>query len=198
MLHMNDRKAMGSLALAMLLGLGVVMAVSAFAEDNKIVSEEEFLALFETPPTGPTDVGLALGKVSPSSLQPKKIAVTPYILFRVGSDRLKGDKSIQQLELAGRAFKKAVESGKAGTMAIEIEGHTDNVGSHSANQKLSEARAESVRQYLLKNFGLPQEVLISKGYGATQPIAPNDMKEGRAKNRRVVFKVVPKTAVQMK
>ena len=180
-----------------LIGL-LVGHAAALADDGKIVSEEELLSLFETPPTGPTDVGLALGKVSPPSLKPKKITVTPYVMFETGSDRIKGDESIQQLELAGRAFKKAVESGKAGMRVIEIEGHTDNVGSPIANKKLSEARAESVRQYLLKNFGLPQDMLVSKGYGATQPAAPNDVEEGRAKNRRVIFQVVPKAAVQMK
>ncbi len=181
---------------ALLLGMGAVMAVSAFAEDKKIVSEEEFLSLFETQPAGQVEVGLAMGKASPP--KPRKVSVTPYVLFGTGSDRITGADSIQQLVLAGRAFQKAVERGMTSRLVIEVEGHTDNVGSHNANQKLSEARAESVCQYLLENFGLPQELLIAKGYGTTQPIVSNDTKEGRAKNRRVVFKVAPKTAVEMK
>jgi OOP family OmpA-OmpF porin len=72
-----------------------------------------------------------------------------------------------------------------------IEGHTDNVGSAEYNQKLSQARANSVRQYLIDNFGIKASRLSAIGYGLTKPIASNDTEEGRQKNRRV--QVVVKT-----
>jgi len=67
----------------------------------------------------------------------------------------------------------------------EIGGHTDNIASAAYNQKLSEKRANSVRQYLIDKFGIDGSRLTAAGYGLTKPIATNDTIEGRQKNRRV-------------
>ncbi len=67
-----------------------------------------------------------------------------------------------------------------------IEGHTDNVGSKEANMKLSQRRADSVRQYLIDKFGIDGKRLTAKGYGPTKPIASNANAAGRQKNRRTV------------
>jgi outer membrane protein OmpA-like peptidoglycan-associated protein len=72
---------------------------------------------------------------------------------------------------------------------IEIGGHTDNVGSDESNQALSQNRAKSVVDYLVKK-GIDATRLSSKGYGETTPVASNDTDEGRAKNRRTEFKIV--------
>ena len=66
-----------------------------------------------------------------------------------------------------------------------IEGHTDNVHTAEYNQKLSQARANSVRQYLINNFGIKASRLTAVGYGLTKPIASNNTEEGKQKNRRV-------------
>ena len=66
-----------------------------------------------------------------------------------------------------------------------IEGHTDNVSSAAYNQKLSEKRANSVRQYIIDKFGIDGSRLTATGYGMTKPIASNDTEEGRQKNHRV-------------
>jgi OmpA-OmpF porin, OOP family len=66
-----------------------------------------------------------------------------------------------------------------------IEGHTDNTNTAAYNQKLSEARANSVRQYLINNFGIKASRLSAVGYGLTRPIATNNTAEGKQKNRRV-------------
>lgn len=66
-----------------------------------------------------------------------------------------------------------------------IEGHTDNVGDDAANQKLSEERAEAVKDYLVKNCQVAAERLGTVGFGSSKPIADNANEEGRAKNRRV-------------
>jgi OOP family OmpA-OmpF porin len=66
-----------------------------------------------------------------------------------------------------------------------IEGHTDNVYTPQYNQKLSEARANSVRLYLINHFGVKASRLSAVGYGQTRPIASNNTEEGRQKNRRV-------------
>ena len=69
-----------------------------------------------------------------------------------------------------------------------IEGHTDNVDVYNEPQrniKLSQARADSIRQYLIDKFGIDAARLSAVGHGPNKPIASNDTKEGRKKNRRV-------------
>ncbi len=77
------------------------------------------------------------------------------------------------------------------TIRLEISGHTDNVGSYRANQKLSESRAKSVVEYLVSK-GVGSSRLEYKGYSFNQPIADNNTAEGRSQNRRVEFKVLSK------
>lgn len=67
---------------------------------------------------------------------------------------------------------------------VEIEGHTDSVGSDDYNQRLSEQRASSVRDFLVLQ-GLSSSNLVSRGFGETRPVATNDTAEGRRANRRV-------------
>ncbi len=77
------------------------------------------------------------------------------------------------------------------TLKIEISGHTDNIGSRDYNQRLSEARAKAVVDYLLGQ-GIKSDRLTYKGYGFDKPIATNDTEEGRQMNRRTEFKVTGK------
>jgi outer membrane protein OmpA-like peptidoglycan-associated protein len=72
-----------------------------------------------------------------------------------------------------------------GTYRIEIEGHTDAVGSQDYNQKLSENRAESVRSYLVQAGISAERVLAVRGFGKLRPVTTNDTAEGRQMNRRV-------------
>jgi outer membrane protein OmpA-like peptidoglycan-associated protein len=67
---------------------------------------------------------------------------------------------------------------------VEVQGHTDNTGSAATNRRLSLARANAVRQYLIDQ-GVDGSRLVAKGYGPTKPIASNKTAEGRAQNRRV-------------
>lgn len=72
---------------------------------------------------------------------------------------------------------------------IEIGGHTDNVGTDEYNKKLSQQRAKAVVDYLLGK-GISKTSIVAKGYGESNPVATNDTEEGKAKNRRVEFKVL--------
>ena len=74
-------------------------------------------------------------------------------------------------------------------LIIEISSHTDDVGTNEYNQKLSQARAESVVNYLI-GHGIDKARFIAKGYGEGKPIAPNTTPEGRQKNRRTEFKII--------
>lgn len=77
------------------------------------------------------------------------------------------------------------------TVKIQIEGHTDNVGSAADNQKLSTARAYATVNYLVEK-GIKGTRLVAKGFGATQPVADNKTEEGRAQNRRTELRVIEK------
>jgi outer membrane protein OmpA-like peptidoglycan-associated protein len=69
-------------------------------------------------------------------------------------------------------------------LIIEIQGHTDSVGSEKSNLILSEKRANAVKTAIIKG-GIESKRLVSKGYGESKPVVSNDTDEGRAKNRRV-------------
>ena len=79
---------------------------------------------------------------------------------------------------------------------IGVFGHTDNVGSTEANQRLSERRAESVVGSL-ESFGVARARMQPRGFGYTQPVASNDTPEGRAQNRRVEIRIIPVTQEQI-
>lgn len=79
---------------------------------------------------------------------------------------------------------------KANSQArVEIGGHTDSDGSSSYNQGLSERRASSVRQYLVRK-GVSSSMLSVRGYGESSPVASNDTPDGKARNRRIEFTVL--------
>ncbi|WP_259069208.1 OmpA family protein [Mucilaginibacter sp. X4EP1] len=120
-------------------------------------------------------------------LQPIEIGdkvILNNVFFDTNKFNLK-DESVAELQ-------KLVEFlGLNPTLHIEISGHTDNVGNDAANQTLSENRAKAVYQYLVTNKVDPTR-LTYKGYGKTQPIAPNTTDDGRQKNRRTEVKIVAK------
>jgi len=72
-----------------------------------------------------------------------------------------------------------------------IEGHTDSHGGDDLNQKLSQERAESVQQYMINAMRIPSYRLIATGYGETRPVASNETKSGRQKNRRIDIVIKP-------
>lgn len=75
-----------------------------------------------------------------------------------------------------------------GNILIEVGGHTDNVGNKTSNQKLSEARANSVKTALV-NLGVKSEMLNTKGYADSKPTASNDTEDGKFLNRRIEYSI---------
>jgi outer membrane protein OmpA-like peptidoglycan-associated protein len=104
------------------------------------------------------------------------------IFFEFGKAALKSE-SFPELNRIATFF-------KANTKIIsEISGHTDNLGTDLVNNKLSQERADIVRNYLLTQ-GVPAESLSAKGYGKTRPKVENDTPENQAINRRVEFEIL--------
>jgi peptidoglycan-associated lipoprotein len=73
---------------------------------------------------------------------------------------------------------------------FEIEGHTDNVGSVEGNERLGMERAETVKRYLYEQHQIPLHKMNVISFGEEKPVAPNNTRDGRAMNRRVVIKVL--------
>jgi outer membrane protein OmpA-like peptidoglycan-associated protein len=73
---------------------------------------------------------------------------------------------------------------------IEIEGHTDNVGEATVNERIGLERAEAVQRYLYEQYQVPLHKMNIISYGEEKPVSPNNTRDGRAQNRRVVIKVL--------
>jgi outer membrane protein OmpA-like peptidoglycan-associated protein len=73
---------------------------------------------------------------------------------------------------------------------IEIEGHTDSVGPKALNEKIGLARAEAVQRYLYEQYQIPLHKMNIISYGESKPVGPNKTRADRAKNRRVVIRVL--------
>ena len=80
---------------------------------------------------------------------------------------------------------------------IEIQGHTDQRGKVSQNQRLSEKRAQAVRRFLIKQGSVDENRLTSRGYGSSQPLIDEESEEAYRRNRRVEFKVLESTGEEI-
>ncbi len=121
------------------------------------------------------DVGL-------SPLKPGSKMVMNNIFFATGSFELKTESHAEINKLVSLLQNNPL-------LKVEISGHTDNVGDAQKNKILSENRARAVVEFLVSR-NIPAERIVYKGYGDTQPIAPNDNEEGRKKNRRTECKIL--------
>jgi len=106
------------------------------------------------------------------------------LTFHVGKATIES----QYFGLLSKVLKAIEEYPECG---ITVEGHTDSWGGDEANQRLSTKRAEAVREYLLATAGLDTSRVIAVGYGETKPVATNETKEGRRKNRRIDIVIHP-------
>jgi peptidoglycan-associated lipoprotein len=104
--------------------------------------------------------------------------------FQLGKADLPDDVRARLDELANK-----LKTDPAGNY-IEIEGHTDSTGSTAMNERLGLARAENVKRYLYETYQIPLHKINVISYGEDKPVAPNNTREGRAQNRRVVIKVL--------
>lgn len=106
------------------------------------------------------------------------------LTFDSGSSDIKPEHAelLQKLRASADVFPRAT---------LSIEGHTDAYGSDTTNLKLSETRAQAVKDYLTNEAGMDPLRLTAVGYGESQPVANNETVEGRAKNRRIDIVITP-------
>ncbi|HTQ48887.1 MAG TPA: OmpA family protein [Polyangiaceae bacterium] len=115
-----------------------------------------------------------------------QIKITEQVKFATGSAKILAD-SDELLGAVTDVINKHPEITK-----IRIEGHTDNVGKPAMNKKLSQARADSVKAWLVKH-GIKTDRLTTQGFGQEKPIDTNTTDQGRANNRRVEFHIEQQT-----
>jgi len=128
----------------------------------------------------PTVKGTAENQGCPEITQAEKDQIqliARAIYFDSGKDVIKAESQAKLDELLPILSKYPA-------LKIRIEGHTDNVGDDANNLKLSQARVDAVKKYLV-NKGVASGRMTAIGYGETKPIADNNTEEGKAKNRRV-------------
>jgi outer membrane protein OmpA-like peptidoglycan-associated protein len=113
----------------------------------------------------------------------KKIEITEKVMFDTGKATIKVESDQLLKDVA------TVLTENASVTKLRIEGHTDSVGKDAANKKLSQKRADAVKEFLVK-VGIDAARLESVGYGEEKPIASNDTDEGKEQNRRVEFNIV--------
>lgn len=130
----------------------------------------------------------AIAAWQPPAPPPTVVTLDSMSLFDSGKARLK-DGSMRVMVNALEMIK--AHPGKR----ILVAGHTDNVGDPGSNLRLSTARAQSVRDWLVDASGIPATQFAIQGYGDTRPLTDNGTNAGRARNRRVEITLVPDTAL---
>ena len=118
----------------------------------------------------------------PDSVLDEFSGVIEGIYFDSGKDTIQKD-SYKVLDRAVSFFKKYP------LLRLRIEGHTDTDGTQKLNARLSQGRANNVRQYLIHR-GIAEDRVESVGYGSSRPVASNSDADGKAKNRRIEFRIL--------
>jgi len=117
-----------------------------------------------------------------------QIEIKQQINFGSGSDKIKGSKSFQILDIVAKILVANPQ------IRVSIDGHTDNRGSAKYNRELSKKRADAVKEYLVDK-GVGADRMETQGYGPDKPIESNRTRKGRDANRRVEFNIIkPETA----
>jgi OOP family OmpA-OmpF porin len=119
----------------------------------------------------------------------KKIEINEKVMFDYNKATIKVDSHALLNDVA------AVIKENPKIQKIRVEGHTDGDGNAKYNKKLSQQRADAVKDFLTK-AGVSADVLESVGYGKEQPIGDNKTDEGKEMNRRVEFNIIGETAAE--
>jgi outer membrane protein OmpA-like peptidoglycan-associated protein len=137
--------------------------------DGGTVSDGREVARASDPLNAEDDVPVKVGQV----------IILEGVTFKTGSAEI----SPSSEAVLEKALKTLVDNPE---IEVEIAGHTDNTGSRATNMRLSQSRAESVKNWLA-NRGVDPKRITTSAHGPDKPIAPNNTKEGRDRNRRIEF-----------
>lgn len=146
----------------------------------------EFTSLTQSPQTG---YGAAIDRVAVVPLEEGplrvresereiQVSLGAEILFDTGESALRPGATAALGQLAALIREHP-------DLPVDIEGHTDSVGTPAYNERLSRERAEAVKRWLTTNGSVPEGRITTRGFGPTRPVAPNSTAEGRQQNRRV-------------
>lgn len=160
----------------------------AFAESVREVKQTQEVKISAIKPPAPPRISAIKPPPPPkiSAVKKQPLADCININFEFSSDSVAvGDNYSDEIQAI---VKYLIKNPKA---KLTIIGYTDNTGTDQYNLVLSEKRAERVRDYLVNNFNIDQQRLITQGAGSAQPVADNDTEEGRKNNRRVTINNCP-------
>jgi outer membrane protein OmpA-like peptidoglycan-associated protein len=129
--------------------------------------------------TNPLDPSDDVPKKEELKVEVKKSIVLDGVVFKTASAEISPE-SAEILEIAFNTLNQNPE------IEVEIQGHTDNVGKHAYNMKLSQKRADAVKDYIVKK-GIAAFRITTNGYGPDKPVVPNTTPENKQKNRRIEF-----------
>lgn len=169
-----------------LVGSTVKLAAQTAPLPGKVLSTDAILQGLKKPP-----LTRSLGQTRSIGVAEKPEITTNAILFKFGTTEIEGEHSYAQIRELG----KALEDPTLKNAILEIQGHTDNVGSDEVNKKLSESRAQKIVEELQRHYSLSVQRLIPVGKGKDVPAEGGGTKEKqtdaeRALNRRVVVQRV--------
>jgi outer membrane protein OmpA-like peptidoglycan-associated protein len=147
----------------------------------KSITDTTKYGIVNIPAPGPGEVYTEPFKVS-VKFEPAKTYTLDNVHFDFGKATLRAESFTELEELISYLKNKD-------DIKVEIAGHTDNVGKEADNLKLSQQRADAIRNYVIKK-GIAAARIIAKGYGASDPVADNDTEEGRQLNRRTEVRIL--------
>lgn len=147
----------------------------------------------ETAAARASEVGTKISEVG--SRVDEVVAASRKLVYQVTLSEDQGNFRFGRADLPDEAKARLDElvnqlKAKPQNVFIEIEGHTDSVGSKELNHRLGLERAEAVKRYLYEQHQIPLHKMNVISYGEEKPVAPNNTRAGRAQNRRVVVKVL--------
>jgi outer membrane protein OmpA-like peptidoglycan-associated protein len=186
----HDSIAIPLMILSILLGIAMTCRLQAqekriftdFRDRSGYTEEDLARSLFPPPPSDVRMRGIrpAQPQPAPTGGTTGKNSIALNVFFEFNSAKILHN-YYGDLDKLG----KVLAAPQYSAYRVQIEGHTDSLGSDSYNQRLSERRAQSVKRYLVQHFPIPSDRLVVRSFGKGKPIASNDTPEGRDKNRRV-------------
>ncbi len=151
--------------------------------DAKVQAQEQRLTQVDGTAREALERATAAGKLAEGKFMYQLVLTDDSVKFPLNASQLSPEAEQRLAEFAQRL------KSENKNVYVEVQGHTDSTGDPSYNERLGSQRAEAVRRYLNQQ-GVALNRVATISYGEDQPVAPNDTREGRAQNRRVVVIVL--------